>query len=63
MYKQIKLIKLSTLLLLISGILLGVMTVKSEPHQPNSIHDLPAQIKIGGVFPITGRPEAGPKEQ
>ncbi len=30
------------------------------PAEPQKAHALPAEIKVGGVFPITARPDAGP---
>ncbi|PWI49001.1 hypothetical protein CEE45_03540 [Candidatus Heimdallarchaeota archaeon B3_Heim] len=46
-------------LLLIGVMFLSVMTTTARAA-PQKTHALPTEIKIGGVFPITVRPDAGP---
>ena len=46
-------------LFLMGIMILSVMTIKANA-EPQKTHTLPAQIKVGGVFPITARPDAGP---
>ncbi len=44
-------------LLLVGIMLIPIMTVRAVPQKT---HALPNEIKVGGVFPITARPDAGP---
>jgi branched-chain amino acid transport system substrate-binding protein len=43
-------------LLVFTTFLVGIRPINAEPKKVTA---LPSEIKIGGVFPITGRPEAG----
>ena len=42
------------------GLMLLSMMATNIKAMPQKTHALPAEIKIGGVFPITARPDAGP---
>ena len=48
------------LTLLIAGVLFISAMTTTVRAAPQKTHVLPAEIKIGGVFPITARPDAGP---
>ncbi|MHA1444707.1 MAG: hypothetical protein ACTSR4_08160, partial [Candidatus Hodarchaeales archaeon] len=45
--------------LLVGVMLFSVMTTTARAA-PQKTHALPTEIKVGGVFPITARPDAGP---
>lgn len=44
-------------LLVFSTMCVGIKITNAEPEKT---HTLPTEIKVGGVFPITARPDAGP---
>lgn len=46
--------------LLIVGIMIFSTMAVNVRSAPQKTHALPAEIKVGGVFPITARPDAGP---
>ncbi|PWI46476.1 hypothetical protein CEE45_16620 [Candidatus Heimdallarchaeota archaeon B3_Heim] len=46
--------------LLLVGIMFIATMTGTARAAPQKTHALPAEIKIGGVFPITARPDAGP---
>lgn len=47
------------MILVISIIAAGVFTVQAQPVESKEASGLPSEIKIGGVFPIVKRPDAG----
>lgn len=49
--------KLSMILIVVMILNVGIVTIRSEPQKA---HALPNKIKVGGVFPIVQRPDAGP---
>ncbi|UCE12834.1 MAG: ABC transporter substrate-binding protein [Candidatus Heimdallarchaeota archaeon] len=56
MQKKIRTTILIMGLLVFTTFLVGIRPINAEPKKTTA---LPTTIKIGGVFPITGRPEAG----
>ena len=60
MKKQIKINLLTIVLVLISVVFAGIITIYAETEQPKTTHAFTENIKLGGVFPIVKRPDAGP---
>ena len=59
MKKQHILTILLVMVIVVSIIAPGVGGVKAQPIEPENESGLPDEIKIGGVFPIVKRPDAG----
>jgi hypothetical protein len=59
MKKHHKMVLLLVVVLVFSIIAAGERPVKAQPSEPKDAYILPVEIKIGGVFPIVKRPDAG----